>query len=120
MRSKAMWALTGVGLLGLLVSGCVVTTTSVRVSSGFRPAYYGGHPVYFDSRINPYYCDHARRVRLPSRDRSRYVTFYYNHKSAYYSWASNHPPSCHGGAGAAGVHTHSRPKAHPRPSHRRR
>ncbi len=119
MRSRWVWILSGVGLMGLLLSGCFVTSsTTVRMSSGFRPATYAGHPVYFDSRVTPYYCDHAHRVRLPHQARSRYVTFFYNHKSAYYAWASNHPPSCRGGGG--GVQTHSRPKAHPRPSHRRR
>jgi len=114
-----MWILAGTGLMGLLLSGCIVSSsTTVRVKSSFRPAAYNGHAVYYDSRVIPYYCDRAHRVRLPDHARSRYVTFYYNHKAAYHHWEANHPPSCRGGSRSG--HTHSRPKSHPRPSKRRR
>ncbi len=54
MRIRWMWILAGTGLLGLLLSGCIVSSsTTVRVSSGFRPATYSGHAVYLDSRIIP-------------------------------------------------------------------
>ncbi|MDP7110506.1 MAG: hypothetical protein QGH45_01015 [Myxococcota bacterium] len=119
MRIRWMWILAGTGLLGLLLSGCIVSSsTTVRVSSGFRPATYSGHPVYFDSRIIPYCCDKAHRKRLPDHTASRYVTYYYNHKAGYHTWEANNPPSCRGGSHSG--HTPKRPKGHPRPSHRRR
>lgn len=114
------WTLVGMALLGLLLGGCIVTTSSVRVRGAFRPATYSGHPVYFDSRVVPYYCDRAHRVRLPSQHRSRYVTFFYNHRAGYENWAAHHPPSCRGGGGGMQGQSHRGGRAHPRPSHRRR
>ena len=95
-------------------------TSTVRVRGSFRPATYSGHPVYFDARVVPYICDHGRRVRLPSQHRSRYVTYYYNHRAGYENWIAHHPPTCHGGGGGVQGQSHRGGRSHPRPSHRRR
>ncbi len=85
------------GLLSLVLSGCVVGVRPMPgvavvvhgpppVEYGYEPILYNGYVVYYTDDGLPYYWAGGVQVWIPDHERGYYVTHWRSHRRAYREW----------------------------------